>query len=298
MPDDRLIHLALGHSAKINALTDFERLVWLIYKLAADDFGVMRFSPVTLQDAAHWLELKPAKTVQRAMERVRDIGLVQTFEHQGRIYCFQRDWQTWQKITHPRQTKQPRPSDDALDLNTQWLFAHHPAGAKLTSWQHPDLRPRKQTPGKLPEDSGNIPGKLPEDSRPVFVDVGSGSGCVRPPTPPPRFAPLHVSHKAHALCGVVCVPQSAWDGMLRKMGGDDAKLSAWIRGVLDEWQRKVDAGAVVPDGDDFAFWRARWTESFGGDKSAVKPDRHVESVDETARYLAQKREWAKAAGGG
>lgn len=34
------------------------------------------------------------------------------------------------------------------------------------------------------------------------------------------------------------------------------------------WQAKVDAGEAVPDGDDFAFWRHRWAESFGNTKPA------------------------------
>lgn len=138
MPDDRLIHLTLGHSEKINQLTDFERLVWLIYKLASDDFGVMRFSAVALQDAALWLEQKPAKLVHRALEAVYSVGLVRVFEHQGRAYVYQHDWQDWQKITHPRKTKQPAPPRYLLERNTQWLFSHHPDGGKLKSWKAPE----------------------------------------------------------------------------------------------------------------------------------------------------------------
>jgi hypothetical protein len=110
MPDDRLIHKTVGHSGKINRLTDFEKLVWLIYKLAADDFGVMRFSAITLQEAAEWLAKRPFKTVQRALEAVRDVGLVQTFTHQDRIYCYQWDWQTWQKITQIKIKTNRRPN--------------------------------------------------------------------------------------------------------------------------------------------------------------------------------------------
>jgi hypothetical protein len=148
VPDDRLIHRALGQSQKINALTDFERWVWAIYKLAADDFGVMRYSAMPLQDVARWLERKPARHVLKALDEVIRVGLVQVFEHQGERYVYQADWQTWQKITHPRQTKQPAPPLDAIDPNTLWLFSHHPKGGKLPSWQHPDER--KKT-GSRPE---------------------------------------------------------------------------------------------------------------------------------------------------
>ena len=153
MPDDRLFHLALGHSEKVNRLTDFERGVWFIYKLAADDFGVMRYSALPLQDAARWLEQKTAKVVLRALERLCEVGLIAKFTHQGQVYVYQHDWQTWQKITHPRQTKQPRPDARSLDDNTRWLFHHHPQGGKLKGWKLPeDFR---FPPEENRKDSGN-----------------------------------------------------------------------------------------------------------------------------------------------
>jgi hypothetical protein len=175
MPDERLIHRTVGHSLKFNKLTDFERLVWLMYKLAADDFGVMKFSAITIQESADWLAMKPTKAVQRSLERIREVGLVQTFTHQDRLYCYQWDWQTWQKITHPRKTKQPLPDTEfSRDRNTQWLFDHHPDGGKLSSWQHPDLRPKKavSAPGENRESAGNAPVLFPSQSRPVFVGSG------------------------------------------------------------------------------------------------------------------------------
>jgi len=165
MPDERLIHLAVGHSEKFNRLTDFERLVWLVYKLASDDFGVMRRSAAPLTNAARFLEVKPAKSVLRALETVIEVGLIQTFQHQGQPYVYQWDWQTWQKITHPRTTEQPKPPADVIascDLNTQWLFTHHPKGGKLSAWQHPSLRKSTGTSsGKDRELTGSPPGKVP-----------------------------------------------------------------------------------------------------------------------------------------
>jgi hypothetical protein len=169
MPDDRLIHRAFGHSEKINSLTDFERLVWLVYKVASDDYGVMRFSAVTLQEAARFLEQRTTKIVLRALEAVRDAGLIQLFTHQNRDYCYQWDWQTWQKITHPRQTKQPAPPLELCDANTRWLLSHHPVGGKLKSWRAPGLHPVET--GSKPEAT---PGLHPVETSPVFV----GSGCV------------------------------------------------------------------------------------------------------------------------
>lgn len=80
------------------------------------------------------------------------------------------------------------------------------------------------------------------------------------------------AHRSHAMCGVVCFPSSAYESCAKKLGGDEEKLRAWAAGVLDTWQRKVDAGEAIPDGDDFAFWRHRWAESFGSTKAArVEP---------------------------
>jgi hypothetical protein len=137
MPDDRLIHRAFGHSEKVNSLTDFEKLVWLMYKLASDDFGVMVFSASPVRAAATFLDKKPERIVLRALHTVRDVGLVSVFPHQGSDYLYQFDWQEWQKITHPRGTKQPAPPLHLLKRHTQWLFAHHPDGGKLQSWKAP-----------------------------------------------------------------------------------------------------------------------------------------------------------------
>ena len=128
MPDDRLFHKRLGHSEKVNSLTDFEELVWRAYILSADDFGVMRFSAVTLQADSDRMANKPAKAVQKALERVATVGLIQTFDHQGRRYCYQNDWADWQKVEYPRATINPPPPSDDLSPKTRELFAKHPGG--------------------------------------------------------------------------------------------------------------------------------------------------------------------------
>jgi hypothetical protein len=143
LPDDRLIHPAFGQSEKINRLTAYERDVWIVYKLAADDFGVMRYAAAPLQKTARWLEDQPAKRLLRALDAIRAVGLVLSFEHQGQTYIFDPVWQTWQKVTYPRSTKQPAPPIDRVDMNTSWLVEHHPEGGRLSSWQHPSLLPDK-----------------------------------------------------------------------------------------------------------------------------------------------------------
>ncbi len=131
MPDDRLFHKRLGHSDKVSRLTDFEFIVWCSYVLSADDFGVLRFSAVTLQSDHDRLAGKSPKTVQRALDVVRDAALIDTFTHQGRVYGFQPDWQDWQHVDYPRATIHPAPPADCRERcseATRKLFDIHPGG--------------------------------------------------------------------------------------------------------------------------------------------------------------------------
>jgi hypothetical protein len=75
LPDDRLFHKTLGHSEKVNSLTDIEEIVWRTYiNGGSDDFGVMRFDASPLQNAHDRLLAKPARHVMRMLERVASVG--------------------------------------------------------------------------------------------------------------------------------------------------------------------------------------------------------------------------------
>jgi hypothetical protein len=127
MPDYRLIHRRALRGEKVAKLTDFERGVWLAYLLIADDYGVMPFDAGELAKAI-WLKGKPRKTVQRALESVRDAGLIQTWVDQGAVYCYAYDWQEWQNVRHPRGTIEPCPPPAQIETckpKTRLLFADH-----------------------------------------------------------------------------------------------------------------------------------------------------------------------------
>lgn len=155
MADDRFLHSRAGHSVKVSGLSDFEYRVWTQYLLSADDFGVMRGSAVSMQADSDALAERPAKAIEKAIRRLVGVGLIAEFDHQGRSYLYQPDWQKWQKVGYPRKTKQPRPEGEQLracDHLTQRLFRIHPGGDG-----------KKFTKG-LEKDSQKVPGESSEDS--------------------------------------------------------------------------------------------------------------------------------------
>jgi hypothetical protein len=158
MPANRLLHPRCGHSQKVTALSDFVYRVWTQYLLSADDFGVMRATAAPLQEGNDVLALKKPIVVQRALDLLVTIGLLQSFEHQGRRYVYQTDWQSWQHIDWPRATIHPKPNDDAVarcDAATRKLFSRHPGG-KVGKHLPRDSATASRVPREvLPETLGN-----------------------------------------------------------------------------------------------------------------------------------------------
>jgi len=131
MPADRLLHPRAGHSDKVNKLTDLEFRVWVQYVLSADDFGVMRSSAVTLQADNDHLANRPVKMLTKCLGVLVTVGLLRTFEHQGRTYLYQTDWQDWQKIRWPAKTINPEPPLEYLSEKTKELLKYFPGGKQV-----------------------------------------------------------------------------------------------------------------------------------------------------------------------
>lgn len=165
MPADRLFHPRAGHSRKVSSLTDFDFRVWWTYLMAADDYGVMRCSPVTIQAANDAFVRRPLKLIARALERLLQIGLIVDFIHQDVRYVCQLDWQDFQKVRYPRDSHDPSPPPEIMQLcsrDTSEMF-------------------RKRfgkIPETFPESSGNISEVSPESSGSISETSPQSSGKV------------------------------------------------------------------------------------------------------------------------
>lgn len=128
MPDDRLLHPRMGYSQKVSGLSDFHFRVWIVYLLAADDFGVMPLSPGPLKAKDLRLSKSKDSELQAAMEALVDVGLLWVFTHQGERYLCSDCWQDRQRIRFPRKTFLPAPPPELLcsfTEETQKLFRTH-----------------------------------------------------------------------------------------------------------------------------------------------------------------------------
>lgn len=139
MPADRFLHRRAGHSVKVGNLSDFEYRVWTQYLLSADDFGLLPLSAVAVQRDNSNLEVRPQKTILKALTALVTVGLLRTFAHQGKTYLYQHDWQDWQKVRWPGRTLYPCPPAEALSgctAETQRLYEVFPGGDKVPRKNH------------------------------------------------------------------------------------------------------------------------------------------------------------------
>src|SRR6187397_742097 len=235
MPDDRFFHKCLGHSAKVNSLTDFEDLVWRSYVLAADDFGLMRFSGITLRADNDRLARRSQSTVERALRVIRDAGLIRTFAHQGQTYCYQESWQDYQKITI-----HPSPSADVLQSctdNTRWLFTIFPGGRKLSSWACPDSfrTPSGISPESVETQESLACGRALTLAKTNGLDHDNGSSRARATGMGSGVmgGALPRDHMRHSWCGRVCVPDFLHEQFERSTGQSEQTLKAFYNSTFE-----------------------------------------------------------------
>lgn len=246
MADDRLFHKKLGHSEKVHLLTDMEDIAWQTYIMAADDFGVMWFSAFELQRARARLAKRPTRAVQRMLEHIRDVGLIRTFGHQGQTFCYQHDWQDFQKIRYAMKTNQPQIPDALLmdcTRNTQWLQTLWPGGGgrgkQLANWKAPDdgwaFQPGSgnRSGNGFANGSRTVPALRANADADADADASLGESVERTTAVQLRPRAMQGSgvmagslprdHLRHAWCGErICVPDFLHARFVRAIGGEDA----------------------------------------------------------------------------
>ena len=177
MPSDRLFHPRLGHSVKVSSLSDLEYRVWTTYVLAADDFGVLRASPVAIQAASTALEQRPSRTITKCLDRLIAVDLVRTFTHQGDRYLYQPDWQEFQKVRFPARTMCPLPLDTEVSAPTAQLWDKHPGGRRTDDGRASDVRPSddsRATDAHQTDDSRATVARPTDDSRATVSPARGG----------------------------------------------------------------------------------------------------------------------------
>jgi len=163
MPVDRLLHPRIGDSDKVAKLTDMEFRAWIIYLLAADDFGVLPMTAAKIQGSDRTLGNRRKVQVERAIETMVRTDLVRKFEHQGAWFIYSPTWQTHQRIRYPRKTHYPAPPAEALaqcDRETSAFMRRYHGNVS----------------GISPQDSGSIPEIDPHSARAGACETANGNG--------------------------------------------------------------------------------------------------------------------------
>jgi hypothetical protein len=257
MPLDRLFHPRAGHSRKVTALSHLEFRVWWTYEMVADDYGVMRRSPVVLQAANDSLARISRRVVDRALDRIVEVGLLVPFGHQDAWYVCQLDWQDFQKVRYPRESHQPSPTPEVLQRcsdNTRALFQQRSGNS----------------PEVLPKDSSRA--RTREEANGLRLTANGSEGVQGKPEFPVRSL---VSDDAAERAGRLVERYSALFSEHRR----GAKLRQ--RPNLD-WQ---DACSLVPLWDDARL-----------DKLAIlvltTDDSWISGTDRGFKIFAMKASWA------
>lgn len=311
MADARKIQPQAGMDSKLADLTDFEIRVWWQYVSSANDVGVMPATASVLQAGNRYLAKKPAKMVQRALERIVAIGLLQTFEHDGVRYCWNVKWQDSQEIRYPRRHSWPLPPaqdfQKASDATRELFAKFQKERGKVSETFHDsenllragDRARAPRAPARNPNPDPN-PNPNPENVEggmgetgvlPLETEVDSeGLSIVAPvwSNQPRSHGGLVKSHRAcHSSAAVacgrgVCVPAFLVDQWLQQT--DDVYVRNFVGSVIDKL-------APGPVGDDpLPFWRAQWQAVHGSAARPARFSRHDQSRSDAQELLNSRRQ--------
>lgn len=101
---------------------------------------------------------------------------------------------------------------------------------------------------------------------------------------------LPIDHGDCLVHGPVCFRPFLVRKYLGRFGNDRAAMVAWAERVCARWTAKVEAGARVPHGDDFAFWAAEYDADFAAPVTAPSAVTYpIAGVEETRRLMEADR---------
>jgi hypothetical protein len=241
VPQDRLRSPRAGHGRKTTSLTHLEYRVWDQFQLSADDFGVMRYSHLPIQNDNEALAQCDSHEIIGALERLVSVGLAVRFEHQDRAFICDPTWQTFQHVEYPRVTLMPKPSPEAFgacDDLTQKLFVKHPGGL-------PKRSPKdSQSP---PEDSPTTRARVARETANANANANANGKRLAANANGTGDGPASDTPEAEQFVAF-------WERYPRK----DARKAA-----LGEWVRqKLDAVAeAVLTGLERALTSRQWREA-------------------------------------
>lgn len=294
MPDERFLHKRLGHSKKVNALNDLEFRVWAQYQLSADDCGVMRNSAITIQADNDSLADRPAKAIQKALDKIVAVGLLHLFEHQGRQYVCQLDWNAFQKVRFPRATVHPAPPAELLAKccsDTRKLFQIRHGGSTEPvpndSGETSELPPVPTRVGGREEANANglrQKANGSSSSQPTISNVEPVRPVART-TGGVMAGSLPRDHiNCRPPCVRVCLSQKQHAVLAARYSGDRDKADADLDAFYAEVRSKLNPDEPIGQ-RPWEFWEQQYAARFAS--SVVPQGKTAGNFAAAARFVAR-----------
>jgi hypothetical protein len=243
-----MLHRRQGTSAKLAQCDHLTYRVWTQYLLSSDDCGVMVDEAAKIRGDNLALLRESEEEIRKALDLLLSLGLVVRFEHQGQRYLCSLDWQDHQGVAYPRKRYLPVPPPDVLaqcSPKTRELFDKSSKAKEGDGYRH----------------------TLTANGLSVRSSEGESEG-----EPPMRGGCLHGgSHRSHASCGRVCVPDFLHTEFLTLIGGDEDKADLELRAHYRRWWAALAPNAVVTE--PLRWLRARFAETYADKAAPLKPDK-------------------------